>query len=274
MTHSELFKNEHIQVNTDWLTQVRNQEFSDVVFVDEEGRNEMEIEDGNVVPGRHEERMEVDDVVHGQQEEEMEVAVANEGEDYGQREEGQGDGVHVLQEERNEEVEQEKENNEEGTEDGDDDRFIEVDEENDPSCAVIPRDTLQHNPEVYAEELTFAPGEGQTPLSVFHDPNCEFLAFVTIYCGLKTPENQERQRDVHYSDICKWELRSVDRRVAQHIAKMFFMFKKLQMKAVIDKVNFCLRRHKSKGREITVSDMMNLETRDSVARVDEGFFIF
>ena len=33
------------------------------------------------------------------------------------------------------------------------------------------------------KEMTFAPGEGQTPISVFQDENAEYLAFPSIFCG-------------------------------------------------------------------------------------------
>ena len=35
------------------------------------------------------------------------------------------------------------------------------------------------------QELTFAPGEGQIPVSMFKDD----LAFPTIFCGQKRPDN-------------------------------------------------------------------------------------
>ncbi len=42
------------------------------------------------------------------------------------------------------------------------------------------------------DELTFAPGEGQIPVSVFMDENAEYLAFPAIFCGKKRPSNNER----------------------------------------------------------------------------------
>ena len=97
--------------------------------------------------------------------------------------------------------------------------FTEENEDNLETCA-IDMDTMiddydpiipQCNEPLVPEELTFAPGEGQVPLSVFQDENAEYLAFPTIYCGQKRPDNSERVHKVHYSDICKYELRCVDR---------------------------------------------------------------
>ena len=57
--------------------------------------------------------------------------------------------------------------------------------------------------------ITFAPGEGQHPLSLYHDADSEYLCFPTIFCGQRRPSKEERTVPVHYSDIVKWELRSV-----------------------------------------------------------------
>lgn len=45
--------------------------------------------------------------------------------------------------------------------------------------------------------FTFAPGEGQRPLSIFQDKDSEYLCFPSIYCGQKRPENEERKVNVH-----------------------------------------------------------------------------
>ena len=41
------------------------------------------------------------------------------------------------------------------------------------------------------QEITFAPGEGQVPLSIFNDDNTEYLSFPTISCRQKRPDNRE-----------------------------------------------------------------------------------
>ena len=58
--------------------------------------------------------------------------------------------------------------------------------------------------------ITFAPGERNKPLGIFMDKDSEFLSFPTIYCQ---PGNKGRTTPVHYSTICKWQLRSQDGRV-------------------------------------------------------------
>ena len=55
--------------------------------------------------------------------------------------------------------------------------------------------------------VSVAPGEGNKPLSIFRDQYSEELAYPGIFLGQKQPENKDRLVSVHYSDICKSELR-------------------------------------------------------------------
>ncbi|CAC5416667.1 unnamed protein product [Mytilus coruscus] len=86
--------------------------------------------------------------------------------------------------------------------------------------------------------LTFAPGEGQRPISLYSDPDAEYLSFPTIFCGQRRPDNKERSVSVHYTDIVKWELRSMDRRVAQSVPKTYFQVKE-NSKAIEEAENDC-----------------------------------
>ena len=102
--------------------------------------------------------------------------------------------------------------------DSDSDTFSEIDDDNEvPIMTFLDEQSLDKN-----EALSVAPGEGQTPLSIFKDTNAEYLAFPILFCGQKRVENSDRYVPVYYSDICKWELRCVDRRVALHIPNMFY----------------------------------------------------
>ena len=122
--------------------------------------------------------------------------------------------------------------------------------------------------------ITFAPGEGQHPLSLYHDADAEYLCFPTIFCGQRRPSKEERTVPVHYSDIVKWELRSVDRRAAQSVPNIFFKHKKLQMKQISDKVNLAVRRCKGKEKKITAAEARNSEYLDKLVKLDEGYYIF
>ena len=74
--------------------------------------------------------------------------------------------------------------------------------------------------------LIFAPGEGQHQLSLYHYKDAEYFCFPSIFCGERRPGKEDRSVHVHYSDIVKWELRSVDRRTAQSVPNIFFKHKK------------------------------------------------
>ena len=121
----------------------------------------------------------------------------------------------------------ESSNNLQGSDD-ESDTFSETGE-NDitPLMTLLDERTFDKN-----EVLSVAPGEGQRPLSVFKDPYSEYLAFPSIFCGQTRLENFERHTPLYYSDICKWELRCVDRKVAFHIPNLFFKMKKLQTEQV------------------------------------------
>ena len=72
------------------------------------------------------------------------------------------------------------------------------------------------------EIYNFAPGEGNKPLSVFRDQFSEEMAYPGIFLGQKRPDDKERLRNVHYSEICKSELRRSDRRAAICVENFFF----------------------------------------------------
>ena len=126
----------------------------------------------------------------------------------------------------------------------------------------------------YDKVFTFAPGEGQHHLSLYQDKDAEYLCFPTIFCGQTPPNRDERLVPVHYSDIVKWELRSVDRRAAQSVPNIFFKHKKLQMKQISDKVNLAVRRCKKRGQKITAAEARDLSYVDKLINLDEGYYIF
>ena len=103
----------------------------------------------------------------------------------------------------------------------DSDRYSEIDA-NDHVGNV---DTLVDDADIeskYDQVCTFAPGEGQHLLSLYQDKDAEYLCFPSIFCGQRPPSKDERSVPVHYSDIVKWELRSVDRRAVQISSKHTF----------------------------------------------------
>ncbi|KAK3105661.1 hypothetical protein FSP39_002926 [Pinctada imbricata] len=136
-------------------------------------------------------------------------------------------------------------------------------------------DTLLEDESLNTDKsYTFAPGEGQHPLSLYTDHDAEYLSFPSIFCGQRRPTNKERLVPVHYSDIAKWELRSQDRRAAQSVPNIFFKLKKIQLKQISDKVHLAVRRIKTKGKKITAAQARDQSTLDRIVRLDEGYYIF
>ena len=105
----------------------------------------------------------------------------------------------------------------------------------------------------------FAPGENQTPSSLYRDPDAEFLSFPSNYCGERRVDNEDRHVPVSYSDIAKWESRHVSWRVARSVPNLMFKLKKTQVR---DRVNLVVRRRK--GSKITAGQIK--------ADIDEGLF--
>lgn len=105
-------------------------------------------------------------------------------------------------------------------------------------------DTLLHLIDVRSlcKTMSFSPSEGQTTLGLYQNKYAEILSFPTIYCGQLSPENNDHDTPVHYSFICKWELRSIDRRAASSIPNIFFKLKKIQVKQTHDKVSPAMRK--------------------------------
>ena len=165
------------------------------------------------------------------------------------------------------------ENDIEASNDYDSDHYSEIDA-NDHVGNI---DTLVDDADIdnkYNKVFTFAPGEGQHPLSLYQDKDAEYLCFPAIFCGQTPPSRDERLVPVHYSDIVKWELRSVDRRAAQSVPNIFFKHKKLQMKQISDKVNLAVRRCKKRGQKITAAEARDSSYVDKLVNLDEGYYIF
>ena len=118
--------------------------------------------------------------------------------------------------------------------------------------------------------VTIAPAENNTPLSVFQDTYAEILAFPKLYCGAVRAENK---RSLHYSTICKWELRNKDRRVAKCVSNIFYKVKKLQIKQVCDRVSLAVRKCKLKDCKITADYILDKSNVDKILRHDEGYRI-
>ena len=92
---------------------------------------------------------------------------------------------------------------------------------------------------------TFAPAEGNKPMSLFLDKFSEELCYANIFWGNSRPDDHEVK--IHYSDLVKSELRRSDRRVAECVDNMFYKLKKVQMQTITNKVGFAVRNHTNGG---------------------------
>ena len=119
--------------------------------------------------------------------------------------------------------------------------------------------------------LNVAPGEGNKPLSIFRDQHSEELAYPGIFLGQKRPENKDRLVKVHYSDICKSELRRSDRRAAMCVENIFFKAKKLQMKILLGKSQVALRKCKGNSRSLNAGQLKCEGAIERLIHLDEGF---
>ena len=119
--------------------------------------------------------------------------------------------------------------------------------------------------------LSVAPAKGNRPLSVFRDKYSEELAYPGIFLGQKRAENEEHMVKVHYSEICKSELRRSDRRAAMCVENIFYKTKKLQMKILLGQSQIALRKCKGNSRILNAGNLKQQGTLDSLIRRDEGF---
>ena len=107
-------------------------------------------------------------------------------------------------------------------------------------------------------------------MSIFRDKYSEELAYPGIFLGQKRPENEQRLVDVHYSHICKSELRRSDRRAAMSTENTFFKTKKLQMKILLGNSQIALRKCKGNNRFLTAGQLKQPGTLERLVHLDEG----
>jgi hypothetical protein len=134
-------------------------------------------------------------------------------------------------------------------------------------------DTLLHPADFreFNRILNIAPAEGNNPLSIFQDKFSEFLCFPTLYCGQPREDNNKRETPLHYSTICKWELRNFDRRVAQNVTNLFYKLKKVQIKQISDRVTLAMRKCKLKDRKLTVREVLSENSVNEIMKLNEGY---
>ena len=134
-------------------------------------------------------------------------------------------------------------------------------------------DTLLQEPDITQDGdriLSFVPG-GNRPLGIFIDKDSEYLSFPSIYCCKCQADNSERLVPVHYSTMCKLELRSKDSRVARSVPNIFYKLKKLQIGQIQGSASLSLRKCKTKGKTYTAGDLKSESSVNKLITLDEGF---
>ena len=150
-------------------------------------------------------------------------------------------------------------------EESDDDNFSEC---GDPQNAPERQTLLEGPTPEYCVEV--APGENSVPLHMLVDINCEYLAFPTLYGGQNPYLNK---KNVSYSNICKFELRNVNRRIATNITNIFFKYKKTQLKYMHRMMDFAVRATKN-NKNYTAKDVSRYEDREKISQLDHGYFLY
>ena len=123
----------------------------------------------------------------------------------------------------------------------------------------------------FNQVLPVAPGEKNSPIGLFQDIHSEVLSFPTIFCGQARVENKQHLVQLYYSDVCKWELRNVDRRVALCMPNIFFKLKRLQIKQIKDKVSLAIRKCKAKGTAYTAGEILTPGFVDKLTMQNDGY---
>lgn len=115
--------------------------------------------------------------------------------------------------------------------------------------------------------VNVAPGEGQVPLSIYQDKDCEEMAFPAIFAGCRRPETK-----LSYNQICRIELRNADRRAAVRISNIFFKFRKSQLMQVRDVSRIRVRKTKMQNRPpFQAGQLCQPEERANLVKANIGF---
>ncbi|CAC5371095.1 unnamed protein product [Mytilus coruscus] len=132
-------------------------------------------------------------------------------------------------------------------------------------------DTVMHLADFreFNQISNLAPGEGNVPLSLYEDKDAEYLAFPTVYAS--TSRDYSRLKvPIYYSQVVKWELRNIDRRVATNVPLIFFKMEKFQIKLMRDKVSLAVKKFKSRGKKLTAGEVIEPGGIDKLVKFDEG----
>jgi hypothetical protein len=114
--------------------------------------------------------------------------------------------------------------------------------------------------------ISFAPGEGMSPLSILIDDHAEEKAFPDLFGGYprtnKTPLK-------NYSKVVRSELLNVDRRFAADTSNLFFKCKVLVQKQIASNIQIVLRKNKTEN--TVAGDVANPTLLRKMIDNDQGY---
>jgi hypothetical protein len=139
---------------------------------------------------------------------------------------------------------------------------IESDSDEDEPSNHISDETL-----LTQEGIMLAPGEGNTPVSIFSD-NCEELCFPTIYAGHSFNENNPK--NLSATELDKYKIRYFDRRFCK-IPILLFLLRHKQISNLKQHLKTVLKIGKYNDKEITAGDIRDQKVIDSLLKNDDAF---
>ena len=101
--------------------------------------------------------------------------------------------------------------------------------------------------------ITMAPGQYKTPVPICFDELAEASTFIKIWGGNLI----KKDLDLSFLNRCKSYLRNTDRRIATNIPYIFWLYRYMMAKRLLQAITTNLRRHKLKDQNITAGVMLN-----------------
>ncbi|XP_062618787.1 uncharacterized protein LOC134280394 [Saccostrea cucullata] len=119
-----------------------------------------------------------------------------------------------------------------------------------------------------------APGEGQTPQSIFQEKGAEAMAFPALLPNGKYGFSEERKIKLSPSKYFNSRLFCADTRFAKDNKFIFFAQFMIEMSNIKSNLSIALRKGKAKtddGKKITASMLTNSENLQQILKTDAGF---
>ena len=139
----------------------------------------------------------------------------------------------------------------------------------------IPNPTCMHDTDGISSEqaIDIAPGEGQIPVSIYNEPDCEALAFPNLFATGHFHHNEpNREKYITPSKYVHARLKCCDSRFASDPRYIFFALDWLEKEAITNAINFTERKYKQSV--FTVGQLQNSDNVKKFISDDEMFAVF